>query len=125
RERCAALVEPMVWAHAVAAGALLFAGTLAAHSDAWWPGIVAGAVAAALVRAAVAPIAAGARSRLTDRAAREALSVYLDGASLALAALVALLHPLGYVAAALALLLLARARSRAAARPGGLRIVRR
>jgi len=125
RERFEALAEPMVWAHAVAAGALLFAGTLAAHRDAWWPGIVAGAAVAALVRAAVAPIVAGARSRLPDRAAREALSVYLDGASLALAALVALLHPLGYIAAALALLLLARVRSRAAARPGGLRIVRR
>ena len=125
RERFAALAEPMIWAHAVAAGALLFAGTLAAHSDAWWPGIVGGAAAAGLVRAAVAPIVAGARSRLADPAGREALSVYLDGASLALAALVALLHPLGYVAAALALLLLARVCSRAAARPGGLRIVRR
>jgi hypothetical protein len=125
RERFEALAEPMIWAHAVAAGALLFAGTLAAHGDAWWPGIIGGAVAAALARATVAPIVAGARSRLADRAAREALLVYLDGASLALAALVALLHPLGYIAAALMLVLLARVRSRAAARPGGLRIVRR
>jgi len=125
RERLEGLVEPMVWAHAVAAGALLFAGTLAAHHDAWWPGIVVGAGAAALTRATVAPIVAGARARLADRAAREGLSVYLDGASLALATVVALLHPLGYVAAALALLLLARVRSRSAARPGGLRIVRR
>ena len=125
RERFDALVEPMIWAQAVAAGALLFAATLAAHHDAWWPGLLAGAAAAALVRAAVGPILSGARSRLPDRAAREALTVYLDGASLALAALVALLHPLGYVAAALAILLLVRVRSRAAARPGGLRIVRR
>ena len=125
RERFDALVEPMIWAQAVAAGALLFAATLAAHRDAWWPGLVAGAAAAALARAAVGPIVSGARSRLPDRAAREALTVYLDGASLALAALVALLHPLGYVAAALAMLVLVRVRSRAAARQGGLRIVRR
>ncbi len=42
-----------------------------------------------------------ARARLTDRAAREALTVYLDAAALLLAALVALLHPLGYVRVAL------------------------
>src|SRR5207237_313727 len=84
---------------------LLLAGALAAHRDAWWPGLVAGAAAAALARAAVGPIVSGARSRLPDRAAREALTVYLDGAALALATLVALLHLLGYVAAALAMLL--------------------
>ncbi len=55
---------------------------------------------------------AGARARLPDRAAREALTVYLDAASLLLAALVALLHPLGYVAVALLAWLLATLRAR-------------
>src|SRR5437764_1002143 len=109
----------------MAAFAVVYRPARAPHRDAWWPGLVAGAAAAALARAAVGPIVSGARSRLPDRAAREALTVYLDGASLALAALVALLHPLGYVAAALAMLVLVRVRSRAAARQGGLRIVRR
>ena len=59
---------------------------------------------------AVTPVITGARARLSDRAAREALTVYLDAASLLLAALVALLHPLGYVAVALLVVLpLARA----------------
>ena len=66
------------------------------------------------------PVIAGARARLPDRAAREALTVYLDAASLLLAALVALLHPLGYVArraVRLVLLAAARARGREVRRP--------
>ncbi len=36
-------------------GALLFAGTLAAHGDAWWPGLIGGAAAAASRPARVRP----------------------------------------------------------------------
>jgi hypothetical protein len=125
RERFQAVVQPAIVAQAVAVGALLFAGTLSAHGDIWWPGLIGGGAAAALALRVSDPVIARARARLSDRSAREALTVYLDGAALLLAALVALLHPLGYVAAALAILLLVRVRSRAAARPGGLRIVRR
>ena len=68
----------------------------------------------------------GARTRLPDRPAREALTVYLDAASLALAALVALLHPLGYVAVALLAWFVWRGRSRSGDdRYAGLRILRR
>ena len=59
---------------------------------------------------------ARARARLPDRAAREALTLYLDAASLLLAALVALLHPLGYVAVALLAWFALRARARARTR---------
>ena len=124
-QRIARALAPLISAHAIAAGALLFAGTLAAHRDAWWPGLIAGAGAAALARAAVEPLVAGARSRLRDRAAREALAIYLDAASLAAAVLVALLHPLGYLAAALAVMLLLRVRARAGAKYAGLRVMRR
>jgi len=110
---------------ACGAGALLFAGTLAAHGDAWWPGLLGGLLAAALAQRAVGPVFAGARARLPDRAAREALSLYLDAASLLLAALVALLHPLGYVAIALLAWFTWRARSRADEKYAGLRILRR
>jgi Domain of unknown function (DUF4126) len=106
-------------------GALLFAGTLAAHRDAWWPGLLGGLAAAALAQRAVAPVVARARARLTDREAREAVTVYLDAAALLLAALVALLHPLGYVAVGLFAWLLLRARARAGAKYAGLRILRR
>jgi hypothetical protein len=106
-------------------GALLFAGTLAAHGDLWWPGLLGGLAAAALAQRALAPVIARARARLTDREAREAVTVYLDGAALLLAALVALLHPLGYIAAGLFAWLLLRARARAGAKYAGLRILRR
>ena len=114
-----------VTAQAIAVGALLFAGTLAAHGETWWPGLLGGAAAALLSRAAVVPVVAGARARLADRSAREALTLYVDAASLALAALVALLHPLGYVAAALFAWLLWRVRARAETKYAGLRIMRR
>lgn len=82
----------------IGVGALLFAGTLCAHGRIAWPGLIGGAAAAVLAQAAVRPILLGARARLTDRTAREALTVYLDLAALVIAALVCLLHPLGYVA---------------------------
>jgi hypothetical protein len=110
---------------ACGAGALLFAGTLAAHGDLWWPGLLGGLAAAGLAQRAVAPMIARARARLADREAREAVTVYLDSASLVLAAIVALLHPLGYLFAGLFVWLLLRARARAGAKYAGLRILRR
>jgi hypothetical protein len=110
---------------AYGAGAVLFAGTLADHGDAWWPGLLGGIAAAALAQWASGPVIAGARKRLPDRAAREALTVYLDAAALALAALVALLHPLGYLVLAALLWFLLRRRARAGEKYAGLRILRR
>jgi hypothetical protein len=107
------------------AGALLFAGTLAAHGDASWPGLLGGFAAAGLAQRAVAPVITGARARLPDRPAREALTLYLDAASLALAVLVTLLHPLGYLALAIFAWLLVRSRSRSGGKYAGLRILRR
>jgi hypothetical protein len=124
-ERFEAIAGGAITAHALAVGALLFAGTLAAHGDAWWPGLIGGAAVAALVQAAVRPLIARARARLPDRAAREALTVYLDSASLLLAVLVALLHPLGYVAIALLAWFAWRGRARADEKYAGLRILRR
>jgi drug/metabolite transporter (DMT)-like permease len=124
-ERFDGVASGSVTAQALAVGALLFAGTLAAHHETWWPGLPSGAAAAMLARAAVVPVIAGARARLADRAAREALTLYADAASLALAALVALVHPLGYVAAALFAWFLWRVRARAQAKYAGLRIMRR
>ena len=110
---------------ALGAGGLMFAGTLAAHHDAWWPGLIGGIAAAALAQRVVAPIILGARLRLADGSARQALTVYLDAASLVVAGLVALLHPLGYVLLAGLAWMLLRTRSRAAEKYAGLRILRR
>lgn len=109
----------------VGIGALLFAGTLGEHGDASWPGLVGGALAALLGQAAVRPLIARARARLTDRSAREALTLYVDGTALVLAALVALLHPLGYVALIPFAWLELGARRRAGEKYAGLRILRR
>jgi hypothetical protein len=110
---------------AIGAGALLFAGTLAAHGDASWPGLIAGALAAALAGSVAGPLLAGARKRLPDRPAREALTLYLDAGALLLAALTAILHPLGYVTLAVILWAALAARRRAGEKYAGLRILRR
>jgi len=110
---------------AYGAGALLFAGTLAAHGDAWWPGLIGGLAAVALAQGAVLPVFSRARARLADGAAKQALTVYLDAAALLLAALVALLHPLGYVLLALLAWFALRGRSRREQKYAGLRVLRR
>ncbi len=107
------------------AGALLFATTLAAHGDAWWPGLLGGLLVAALAQRAGWPVLLRARGRLSDRTAREALTVYLDAAALLAAALVALAHPLGYVLVALLAWFAWRGRARAGEKYAGLRILRR
>jgi hypothetical protein len=109
----------------IGVGALLFAGTLAAHGDAAWPGAAGGAAAAALAQAGALPLLARARARLADRGAREALTLYVDAASLVLAALVALLHPLGFVALVLFGWLLLAGRRRSGRKYAGLRILGR
>jgi hypothetical protein len=109
----------------IGTGAVLFGGTLAAHGDAAWPGLVAGCLVVGLSQRAVWPVLVRARARLTDGAARQALTIYLDAASLVLAALVALLHPLGYVALALCGWLLLADRRRAGRKYAGLRILGR
>jgi uncharacterized membrane protein YdbT with pleckstrin-like domain len=70
-------------------------------------------------------VIARARKRLPDRAAREALTLYLDAAALLLAAAVALFHPLGYVAIVLLAWFVWRMRSRSSEKYAGLRILRR
>ncbi len=106
-------------------GALLFGATLAEHGYAAWPGFVAGGGCALLADTAVRPVFTRARVRLPDAASRHALTLYVDAASLLVAGLVALLHPLGYVAVALAAWLLVGNRRRAGEKYAGLRILRR
>jgi hypothetical protein len=86
---------------------------------------VAGFLAALVAQRASAPPIVRARRRLPDRGAREALTLYLDSAALLVAALVALLHPLGYVAVGLLAWFAWRLRVRAGEKYAGLRILRR
>lgn len=109
----------------IGVGALLFAGTLAAHGDAAWPGLLGGAAAALLGQSAIRPLLARTRARLPDRGAREALTIYVDMTALLLAGFVALLHPLGYVALVVFAWLLQGTRGRDGEKYAGLRILGR
>jgi hypothetical protein len=106
-------------------GAVLFAGVLDAHGDAPWAGVLGGLAVVWLAQRVVAPIVWGARRRLTEKPAREALTLYLDAAALVVAALVAALHLLGYVAVATLVWFLLRRRSRSGEKYAGLRILGR
>jgi hypothetical protein len=59
---------------AFGAGMVLFGGTLAAHGDSPWPGLVGAILVVGVAQRVAGPIIAGARTRLPDRAAREALT---------------------------------------------------
>ncbi len=109
----------------IGVGALLFAGTLAVHGDAAWPGLIGGGAAALLGQSAIRPLLERTRARLPDKGAREALTIYVDMAALLLAGAVALLHPLGYLAVGLFGWLSLSTRRRAGEKYAGLRILGR
>jgi hypothetical protein len=110
---------------ALGSGALLFAGTLAAHGDTWWPGLIAGLLCAFVGERASGPLIARVRARLTDRSARNALTVYLDATALIASLVVCAFHPLGYVLLLLLIWWLVRAGRRDGERYAGLRILGR
>jgi hypothetical protein len=109
----------------VGAGALLFGGTLCDHGYAPWPGLLGGAAAAILGQVVTRPLTLRVRKRLGDRGAREAVTLYLDGASVAIAAVVSLFHPLGYGALALFAWFAWTGRRRDGGKYAGLRILGR
>jgi hypothetical protein len=78
----------------VALGGLLFAAVLAAHHDAAWPGLIAGALAAALAMLVTRPVFDGASARLPDNAARVAVTICADAAALTLALICWFVAPL-------------------------------
>jgi hypothetical protein len=117
---------------AIGAGAVLFAGALADHTDFWYPGIVAGLGIAYLADRAARDLFRRTRARLDqaakagggDGAAGEALVVYADGTALIVAAVAIVLPPLSLVALGLVIWLLLGARRRSGERYAGLRILR-
>jgi uncharacterized membrane protein len=104
-------------------GAVVTAATIADRSDTWWPGLIAGALAALVTGLAVQSLLRRTRARLEDEQ-RSLLSV---GGALG-AALVALLSivlpPLGLVAVAAGIWLYAGGRRQDTSKHAGLRILR-
>jgi len=108
---------------AIATGGLLFAGVLADHGYAWWPGLLGGLAIAALGQAAVRSLFARVRARL-DRQAQDALVVYADGTSAIGAALAIVIPPISIVLVGFLAWLLAGGRRRSGEKYAGLRILR-
>jgi hypothetical protein len=104
-------------------GALLFAGALADHGYAWWPGLIGGGLSAALAGAATQSLMVRPRARLDDEA-RAALPVYLEGTAVVLAALAVVAAPISAVALAFFAFLLRGGKRREGEKYAGLRILR-
>jgi hypothetical protein len=107
----------------LALGALLFAGSLARGHYAAWPGLIGGAVCAAIGIAATQPLLARVRARL-DPSAAGAVPLYAEAAAVVLAALSVIAPPVGLIGVGLLLWLLLAGRKRGEQKFAGLRILR-
>jgi len=108
---------------AVALGALLFAGSLAAADADAWPGLLAGAACALLGFVAVGGLIGRVRRRL-DASAAGLLPVWADAVALALAAVAVLFPPAALLGVAALAYLLVSTRRAGAQKYEGLRILR-
>ncbi|MGI8674394.1 MAG: hypothetical protein ACR2KD_03745 [Thermoleophilaceae bacterium] len=104
-------------------GALLFAGSLSEAGVEWWPGLVGGALCAALGYAAVAGLLGRARRRV-DASVGALLILYAEAFALLMAGLSILFPPLALVGLALFVVLLVRGRGSRDQKFQGLRILR-
>lgn len=124
-ERAGAIrvLEVALPAAGLALGALLFAGALAAGGGAAWPGLLLGAVCAALGYVAVARLLARARRR-TEGSAAGLFAVYGDVVAIVLAAVSIFVPPLAFVALVAFVVLVLRYRAEGDRKYEGLRILR-
>ena len=104
-------------------GGLLCAGALADHDFIWWPGLLGGALCAALAGAATQSLVGRVRARL-DAGARAALPVYLEGTAVLLAALSVVAAPISVLALGFFAFLLRGGKRREGEKYAGLRILR-
>jgi hypothetical protein len=107
----------------VVLGALLFAGALADGGSESWPGLIGGAICAALGWQAVGGLIERARTRLKDAAAA-LFTAYADGVALLLAAIAIFLPPLSILAILGFIVLLLAGRRREGEKYAGLRVLR-
>jgi Domain of unknown function (DUF4126) len=107
----------------VVLGALLFAGALADGGSESWPGLIGGAICAALGWQAVGGLIERARTRLKDDAAA-LFTAYADGVALLLAAIAIFLPPVSILAILGFIVLLFAGRRREGEKYAGLRVLR-
>jgi hypothetical protein len=108
---------------ALVLGMLQAAGSIADHSDDWWPGLIVGALAAGLGFAAARSLFTRVRARLDNEAA-VALPIYAEGVALLGAGASILFPPLAILVVAGLAWLLVGGRRRAGEKYAGLRILR-
>jgi hypothetical protein len=104
-------------------GAMLFAGALADGGSASWPGLIGGAVCAALGWRAVGDLIERTRARLEGSAAA-LLSVWADLAALVLTAVAVFVPPASILVIAAFVVLLLGGRRREGEKYAGLRVLR-
>lgn len=121
--RGAGVVVALLLVCSLVLAALLASGSLADHSDTWWPGLLAGPLAAALGFASARSLFGRVSERLDADAAR-ALPLYAEGAALLAAGLSVLFPPLAILIVAALAWLLVGGRRRAGEKYAGLRILR-
>jgi uncharacterized membrane protein len=115
--------ERMLLAAGVVLGALQGAGTLDDRFDVWWPGLILGAVFAALGARVAADLLGRVRRRL-DAEAAAALFLYAEAFALVLVGLSVLFPPLALLGIGLLVFLLLGGRRREGEKYAGLRILR-
>jgi uncharacterized membrane protein len=115
--------ERVLVAAAVVLGALQGAGTLDDRFDVWWPGLILGAVFAALGARVASDLLARVRRRL-DAEAAGALFLYAEAFALVLVGLSVLFPPLALLGIGLLVFLLLGGRRRESEKYAGLRILR-
>ncbi len=118
--------SPLVYALGtigIVLGALFFAGALAHHHHAAWPGYIGGAACALVAIFAIRPLLTRVRARL-DASTLGTLPFFVEGAAFALGALSVIAPPVGPIALALLLWLLFAGRRREGQKYAGLRILR-
>jgi hypothetical protein len=108
---------------ALVLGALMAAGSIADHSDTWWPGVIVGAAGAALGFFAARSLFGRVRSRL-DAEAAGALPLYAEATALVTAGVSILFPPLALLVVAGLVWLLIGGRRRQGEKYAGLRILR-
>lgn len=118
-----ALFENVLVAVALVLAALLFAGALAQHHYAPWPGWLAGVACALLGAAATRPLFGRVRARL-DQQAANATTLYAEAAALLIAVLSVVAPPFGPLALVVVMWLLLAGRRREGQKYAGLRILR-
>jgi hypothetical protein len=103
--------------------ALFFAGALAQHHHAAWPGWIAGVLCAGLGAAATRPLLGRVRARLDEQAA-SATILYAEAAALVIGVLATVAPPVGPLAVLAMAWLLWAGRGREGQKYAGLRILR-